>query len=209
MKVNVLPVGQLATNCYIVFSKSDAVIIDPGDDAGFIINKIKDLELKPKLILATHGHFDHVLAATELKLAFNIPFFIHKNDEFLLKRMSQTAKYFIGFDPGPAPIPDNFLKESEVIKFGLDKLTVIYTPGHTPGSVSFYSKGVVFSGDLLFSGGAVGRTDLEGGDKQLLDKSIKKILKLPGITTIYAGHGQETSVQEEKQYHLKLTGPQA
>ena len=201
MKVNILTVGQLATNCYLVFSKSDAIIVDPGDDADFIMNKIKDLELSPKLILATHGHFDHVLAVTELKLAFNIPFYIHKNDQFLLKRMAKTAKYFTGFDPGPAPIPDGFLKDGQIIGLGKEKIKAMYTPGHTPGGVSFYSKGVIFVGDLLFNDGSVGRTDLEGGDKKLLDKSIKNIIKLPGITTIYSGHGEASSVQQEKHYH--------
>lgn len=204
MKVSVLSVGQLATNCYLVSSGEEAVIIDPGDDSDFIINKIRDWEITPKLILATHGHFDHVLAVNELKLAFNIPFYIHKDDKLLLKRMSKTAKYFTGFDPGPAPIPDGFLKASQIIKFGKESLKVIPTPGHTPGSVSFYGKAIVFVGDLIFAAGGVGRTDLEGGDKHLLDKSIQKILKLPGITTIYSGHGEETSVREERNLHDNL-----
>jgi len=198
MKVETLIVGNLSTNCYLVYSDQKVIIVDPGDDTDFIIRKIKDLELEPQAIIATHGHFDHVLAVTELKLAFKIPFYIHKDDEFLLKRMSQTSKYFTGFDPGPAPKPDNFLKEN--LKIGKDIFKVIPTPGHTSGSISLYAKGLVFVGDLLFSGGGVGRTDLAGGSKELLNISIKKIIKLPKDTIIYPGHGGETTIAELQSY---------
>ncbi len=100
MEVFSLIVGQLQTNCYLLSDllTKECFIIDPGDEADFIIGKIISLGLRPKMILATHGHFDHVLAATELKLAFNIPFSLHKKDLFILKRMRQTAKYFTGLD---------------------------------------------------------------------------------------------------------------
>lgn len=204
MKVKILSVGQLATNCYLFSSGKETVVIDPGDDADFIIRKIKDWELIPKLIVATHSHFDHILAVTELKLAFNTPFCMHKDDEFLLKRMSKTARYFTGFDPGPAPIPDGFLKDGQIINLEKESLKVIGTPGHTPGSVSFYSKDVVFVGDLMFKGGGLGRTDLEGGNKNLLYKSIKKIIKLPDNTVVYSGHGEKSCVQLEKQYFNQI-----
>lgn len=201
MEIETLVVGQLQTNCYLVFNKSNrkAIIIDPGDDADFIIQKIKDLELKPEFILATHGHFDHVLAVLELKLAFKIPFLLHKDDLFLVKRAVRTADYFVGDTQGFNPYPDKFIKEKDIIS--IDKnvsLEVIETPGHSPGGVSFYGRGVLFSGDTLFCNG-FGRTDYSYGSFTDLKKSIKdKIFKLPDKTVIYSGHGPKTTIGQEK-----------
>lgn len=203
MEVETLVVGQLATNCYLVWcpKTSEAIIIDPGDAGDYIGEKILALKLKPKLIVATHGHFDHILAATELKLAFNIPFLIHKQDESLLKRSQRTARYFTGIEVDPSSKIDRFIEEGEVIKFGKETLKVIETPGHTPGSVCFYSKGVLFSGDTLFAGG-VGRTDLGGGSQDKLLKSIKtKLFVLAEKTVVYPGHGERTIIGKEKQYY--------
>ena len=186
MLVETLVVGQLKTNCYLFYDENshDCFIIDPGDDADFIINKIKDLNLKPKAILATHGHFDHVLAATELKLAFNIPFYLNAKptcrqagDAKILKRTESTTKYFTGIKPDPLPKVDKRLKEGQVLKAGNLIFRVLETPGHTPGSVCFYcrQKNLIFVGDLIFANGSYGRTDLKGGDFEKLQKSIKKI----------------------------------
>ena len=204
MKIEKLIVGQLQTNCYLVIairqlaekqSRRECLIIDPGDDADYIISRIRDLEVKPIGIVATHGHFDHLLAATELKLAFNIPFYLHKADLPILKRTQPTAKYFTGLEVDPPPEVDCYLKEGHFIKVGGIKIKVMETPGHTPGSISLYIKGKIFVGDLLFAGGGVGRTDLQGGDAKLLDASIKKILKLPKNTIIYPGHGEKTTTE--------------
>jgi glyoxylase-like metal-dependent hydrolase (beta-lactamase superfamily II) len=176
------------------------LIIDPGDDAEYIINRIRDLEVTPIGIIATHGHFDHIVAVNELKLAYKIPFYLHQKELETLKRFRKMTNYFAGFDPGPAPIPEKIIKGKEILRVGKGRLRVIETPGHTPGSISLYIKGLVFVGDLLFSGGAVGRTDLPGGDKNKLDISIKKILKLPETTVIYPGHGKETVVKKEISY---------
>ena len=202
MKIEKLIVGQLQTNCYLIIavrqleekqSRRECLIIDPGDDADFIINRIRDLELKPIGIVATHGHFDHILSVTELKLAFGIPFYLHKADLSILKRTQSTAKYFTGLEVDPPPPVDKYLKKGQILKVGRGNLKVIETPGHTPGSISLYSNKdkVVFVGDLLFAGGGVGRTDLQGGNAKLLDVSIKKILKLPKNTVVYPGHGEE------------------
>lgn len=198
MRVVCLQVGQLQTNCYFAWDENDfeAVIIDPGDDGDFIIQKIINLELHPKLILTTHGHFDHVLAVTELRLAFKIPFLMHQADLFLIKRAGETARYFTSIDADPLLPPDNFFTQNMVIKFGKESLKVIETPGHTPGSVSFYSPGILFSGDTLFCH-SVGRTDFSYSSQPLLKKSIKKLLRLPRETTVYPGHGEETTIGEE------------
>ena len=202
MKVETLVVGQLQTNCYIVWDEKSqkAVIIDPADDADYIIRKIQDLQLKPKYILATHGHFDHVLAIPELKLAINIPFFMHQKDLFLLKRSAETAHFFTGVKGDPPLLPDRFLKEGDEIKFGQEKLKVIETPGHSPGGVSFLGRGVVFSGDTLFNKG-LGRTDFSYASDQDIKKSIKaKLFKLPDKTIVYTGHGETTTIGREKKH---------
>ncbi|MFC1711058.1 MBL fold metallo-hydrolase [Patescibacteria group bacterium] len=202
MPVEMLKVGQLGTNCYLFYSNKtkEALIIDPGDDAGFIISKIKDLELKPKAIIATHGHFDHVLAATELKLAFNIPFYISQKDEGLLKNANKTAKFFLKVDFDPVLTADKYLNKKSQLKLGNLRLKIMSTPGHTKGSVSLYSKteNLIFVGDLIFAHGGYGRTDLKGGDFKTLTSSVKEALSLPRNTTIYPGHGEATSIKQEK-----------
>jgi len=201
MEIEKLIVGQLQTNCYLVWDEETkkGLIIDPGDDAEYILNRIKDLEIKPEMILATHGHFDHVLGVFELKMALKIPFLIHQEDLFLLKRADKTAGYFRGIKDGFVPSADGFLKENEKISFGQNsQLKVIETPGHSPGGVAFFSRGVVFSGDTLFKQG-VGRTDFSYCSQADLIDSIKnKLFKLPDKTIIYPGHGEKTTIGEEK-----------
>ena len=202
MRVEKLQVGQLAANCYLVWDEntSDAVIIDPGDDADYIERRIRDFNLSPKLIIATHGHFDHVLAATELKLAFNIPFLLHRTDLPLLKRTRASAQYFTGILADPIPKVDKFIGDGEVIKFGQEELRVLATPGHTPGSISLVGNGLVFTGDTLFYQ-AIGRTDFRYASKETLLASIKnKLFKLPDETIVYSGHGEPTTIANEIRY---------
>lgn len=195
MKIERLVVGQLATNCYIAWDEEslEAVIIDPGDDGDYISRRIQDFGLFPKFILATHGHFDHVLAVAELMLAFKIPFLMHQADLFLFKRASQTAKFFIGVQADPYLPVDKFIKEGDVIKFGKENLKVIETPGHTPGGVAFYSDGILFSGDTIFVEG-VGRTDFSYASPKKLKNSLKKLFQLSDKTVIYPGHGPTTTI---------------
>ncbi len=200
-----LELGQLQTNCYLLSNKKtgQAIIIDPADDADYIIRIIEDNNLKPIKIIATHGHFDHVLAINELKLAYKIPFFLHKKDEFLLKYMRRSSKYFTGFDPGPAPKPDGFLKEGEILAH---KLKIIHTPGHTPGSITLFNKSekIAFVGDLIFSQGGIGRTDFSYSNKKDLEKSIQRILKFPEETIIYPGHGEKTTIGQFQRFYSSL-----
>ena len=188
MNIQTLVVGAMATNCYLV----DGMIIDPGDDAEYIMSHIST---RPKMIVATHGHFDHIIAAYALQLAYNIPFYIHKDDIFLLSRMQSSAKHFLGLrhvDPPPTPT------EIRDIPF-------IHTPGHTPGSICLYFKkdNILFSGDTIFADGAVGRTDHQYSRKFDLSRSIQTILSLPPETKICPGHGGETTVLFALQYHKR------
>jgi glyoxylase-like metal-dependent hydrolase (beta-lactamase superfamily II) len=205
MDIRTLLVGQMQSNCYLVTDNktSEAIIIDAGDDAQYISRIIGDLRVKPIKIIATHGHFDHIMAVTELQLAYNIPFLINKKDEFLVKRIRDSAKFFLDIESGPPPKINGFLKESESLKVGSLTFKIIESPGHTPGSVSLYSKkkSIIFVGDLIFSGGSVGRTDFSYSHPQKLMSSIKKILKLPERTKIYPGHGSETRISRESKFH--------
>jgi len=200
MKIERLVVGQLETNCYLVWDQesSQGVIIDPGDAADLIINKIRDFDFQPQLILATHGHVDHLLAAEELRLAFKIPFLLHPNDLFLLKKIPASARYWLGIKAVLTPKVDQLIKEGDLIRFGQESLKVIETPGHSPGSVCFYRKGVLFSGDTLFYQ-SVGRTDFSYGSSTQLQNSIKKLFCLPEKTTVYPGHGPVTTIEAEKE----------
>jgi len=215
MPVETLVVGQLSTNCYLFYDEDSrqCFIIDPGDDGDYIIRKIKDLDLKPQAILATHGHFDHVLAAAELKLAFDIPFYLNAKDAKILKRTQSTAKYFTSLEVDPVLMPDKFLSDGQELKIENCKLKILFTPGHTPGSVTFLyadrhtkkyqvqAKCQAFVGDLIFAHGGYGRTDLKGGDMNKLQQSIKKILAFPSETILYSGHGDLTSVKKEKKFY--------
>jgi len=205
MKIKILTVGQLDTNCYLVWCEKtlETIIIDPGDEGNYISEKILAYKLKPVTLVATHGHFDHVLAATELKLAFNIPFYMHKKDLFILQRTQKTTKHFIHFRPDPPPKVDIFLKDKDCLHFGKETLQIIHTPGHTPGSICFYSKKVLFSGDTLFANG-IGRTDLSYSNFKSLLSSIKVLSKLPPNTQVYPGHGEKTTIENEKSLFNKL-----
>jgi glyoxylase-like metal-dependent hydrolase (beta-lactamase superfamily II) len=188
-----------------VFDKEtfEALIIDPGDDADYITRILSDEKLKPTKIIATHGHFDHLMAATELQLAYNIPFLIHEKDKFLVKRLNETARYFTGVKAGPPPKINKYLKKGEKIKLGDLSFKIIETPGHTPGSLSLYSRKekLAFVGDLIFANGGVGRTDFSYSKTIDLQASVNKILKLPKDTMILAGHGPGTTVAEERRFH--------
>jgi len=202
VKIERLIVSQLQTNCYLVWDKitGEGVIIDPGDDAEYILNRIRDLEMKPLYILVTHGHFDHVLAVLELKSALEIPFLINEKDLFLVKRAVGSAKFFAGDKEALKPLADKFIKEGDVIFFGeKEQLKVVETPGHSPGGVVFLNRGVVFSGDTLFKQG-MGTTQYSYCSETALLNSIKnKLFKLPDETIVYPGHGEETTIGEEKQ----------
>lgn len=194
-------VGQLQANCYLVYEErsKEALVIDPGDDADYIIRRIQDLKISPKLVVATHGHIDHILGVTEIKLTYKVPFYIHKEDIFLLSKAGESARYWLGFWPDPLVKPDNFLKEGKQIFLGKESLTVLETPGHTPGSVCLYNQEVIFSGDTLFANG-IGRTDFRYSSEEKLQSSLKKIFHLPLSLKVYPGHGPDTVLEKEKRY---------
>lgn len=196
-------VGDLQTNCYIVWDDKTklGVVIDPGDDGQGISEEIQNKQIKIIGVLMTHGHFDHSMAALDIKLIYNVPIYLHSNDEFLMKRQDKTAKYFLKIKEVPPNIIkiDKDLKLIKKIEFGDEYLEVIETPGHTPGSVCFYSKenSLLFSGDTLFKNDR-GRTDFKYGSTEKIFKSLKNLMKLPEKTEVMSGHGDTTTIGEEK-----------
>jgi hydroxyacylglutathione hydrolase len=201
-----LIVGPLETNCYLVYCPEtlECAVVDPGAEAGNITRQIAEKELKPRLILNTHGHVDHIGANKDIKDKYDIPLFIHSADSPMLESVLQTEMgLFLGAKDSPPA--DHFLDDEEEIKIGKSHLKVIHTPGHSPGSVSFLGDGFLLSGDTLFFGG-VGRTDLPGGSWQELVSSIKnKILTMPEDMIVLPGHGPHTTVGEEKRSNPFIT----
>jgi len=195
----------MQTNCYLVWDKKTkfVIIIDPGDDGEYIIQRVQDLGIVPVMIVATHGHFDHVCASLEVKLAFNIPFYLHQSDEFLLKRAQESARHWTGIEVDPPAPVDGFLKIDQMINFGNQQLKILHTPGHTPGGVCLYSENhkALFTGDTLFANGGVGRTDFSYSSEGDLHQSINKIFQLDVEVEVYPGHGQSTNISNERIFH--------
>ena len=198
VKIYPLVVGRLQTNCYLLQSGKEAIVVDAGDEADRIRRLLADMGAKPKMIIATHTHFDHVLGVEDLRAETGAPFLIHKDDLPILESMQARVQQFMGFHVPPPPRVDSYLKESDRLTFGNETLRIIHTPGHSPGSISLAGKNYVLTGDALFNQ-SIGRTDLPGGDYETLISSIKqKLFQLDDSTAVYPGHGPETTMGDEK-----------
>lgn len=199
MKYEMVVVGALETNCYLVYCEesSECAVVDPGAEPEKIIHEISSLELEPVILIDTHGHVDHVGANKDIKEKYDIPLCIHSLDSRMLDNiLATTMGLFLGAKNSPEP--DRFLEDGELIPIGKSHLKIIHTPGHSPGSISLSGDGFLLSGDLLFCGG-VGRTDLPGGSWSVLEDSIRKrIFTFPDDTIVLPGHGPSTSVGQEK-----------
>ncbi len=199
MKVLKFSLGQLQANCYFLIKDKQCLIIDPADDASFILEELQRKKLNLVGMLATHGHFDHIMAVGEIQKSIFVPFYINKEDLFLIKRLNETAEYFLGYNPYCLqPVKINFFKTG-LLDISYFKFNILFTPGHTPGSCSFYFKEeeMVFTGDTIFNG-SIGRCDFSYSDRKLFKKSLETLLKLPKKTKVYPGHGGETTIENEK-----------
>ena len=179
-----LVVGPYQTNCYILGCKdtSQGLVIDPGDEVLRIVKEITRSGLTIKYILITHGHIDHVGGVPELQRITKAPVLIHRLDA-----------------GGLRATPDGFLEEGRIIQVGNYSISVIHTPGHSPGGVCLYAPGAVFSGDTLFAG-SIGRTDFSGGSHELLVEGVRrKIFPLGDDLRVYPGHGPESTIGRERQ----------
>ncbi len=212
LKIHTLVNGPIQENAYVLHLEGqvEAVVVDPGDEAGRLAEAIKALGLKPVLLLATHGHFDHVGAVDGLAKVFGAPFAMHAADKFLLERLEDTAAFY-GQQPTKEPQVGQALKGGETLKVAGLELKVIATPGHTPGGLCFFhaESGSLFSGDTLFEG-SVGRSDTEGGSHEVLIQSIhRQLLTLPDATRVYPGHGDATTIGDERKQNPHLQGHRA
>lgn len=195
-----LTVGAYQENCYLYACPEtlEAVIIDPGDEAQLIINRIQELAFIPKYILNTHGHFDHICAVDEVSAVYPVPLAIHADDAHRYTD-ERADRHYRREPPLVKRQPDFFLREGEQISFGTLTLEVLHTPGHTPGGVCLVSRPYcVFSGDTLFRRG-IGRTDLRGGNYEQIVRSIReKLYTLDEELVVFPGHGDPTTIVEEK-----------
>ena len=195
--------NELRTCCYILWDETkEGVIIDPGcvsdSEKSRIVKYVDENEITLKMLLNTHGHFDHVMGNVFITEKYNIPTYMSEDDIPQIRRASSYGQFFGADIPQPRldVVP---LKDGDVLKFGKSELKVFTTPGHSPGGVIFYweKEKSAFTGDCLFAG-SIGRTDLPGGDLDQLKDSLKnKILALPRETEICPGHGPKTSVGYE------------
>ena len=205
-----LVVGQFQANCYIMVDEAtaSAALIDPGDEALVISRVIKESGAKLTHIMMTHIHPDHVLAAGKLQEEYpDATVMVHQDDmPFLLEDMIELAAFSFDLSDCRPFHPTIYFEDGQQLKVGEMEIKVIHTPGHTPGGVCLSVDKVLFTGDTLFASG-IGRTDLSGGSYEQIMHSIReKLLVLPEETTIYPGHGPESTIGEEKRSNPWLVG---
>lgn len=210
MKVKIFVCNPFQVNTYLLYDETgEAVFVDPGffnetefQEARLFVEREN---LKPVALLNTHLHLDHCYGNSFVEKAWDLKAKVGEADLFLGKSLAEQARMFGLPYSGSFNLPENFLKENDVVSFGNTELKVLETPGHSPGSISFYDlkNGVLFSGDVLFYQG-VGRTDLLGGSYEILDNTIRnKLFLLPTNTTVFCGHGPKTTIGvEKKNYSL-------
>ena len=209
MLIDTLPVGPIMANCYIVGCEQtrSAAVIDPGDEVERILAALARHELQVRYILNTHGHFDHVGGNRRLKHATGAELLIHRLDAPMLAELEVAARMF-GLRSENSPPPDRTLEDGDHISLGTLDMTVLHTPGHTPGGVCFYGHGVVFAGDTLFAG-SVGRTDFPGGDFDTLAASIRqRLFTIPETVKVLPGHMVTPTIAREK-HHNPFVGLRA
>lgn len=206
MEIYMLPPLSICdTNSYIIASESkNAVLIDAPDNAVFILEKLKDLGLTLKKILLTHGHYDHIGAASQLKEETGCEVYVHALDQQKLTDEEESRAIFhsleIDFVKCEGSIAVN---DGDVIKLDELELTVMHTPGHTVGSVCYIIGDNIFSGDTLFCD-CIGRTDFPGGSMAQMNDSLRKLAGLDGNFTVYPGHADTTDLDSERKYNAYM-----
>lgn len=206
MKIITMEVGDLGTNCYIVYCEEtrQAAVIDPGGNAKDIIAGINGEGLAVACVINTHGHADHIAANQEICQLFKAPIYIHSADAPMLTNAQMNLSVFIG-SGFTCQAAERLLQDGDIIEVGTLQLKVLHTPGHTPGGICLYGYGILFSGDTLFAE-SVGRTDFPGGSYSQLLKSIKeKLFILDGETKVLPGHGGTTTVEWERKMNPFVT----
>lgn len=205
MIIKTFPVPPLGCNCTILGDPvtKKAIVVDPGGAFEQILAEVRNLGLTVERILHTHAHFDHFLASSALKRATGAALCLHEADLKLWEMLDLQCELF-GVASAPAVKPEHFLRDEDKIAVGGEQGIALHTPGHTPGSMSFYfqSQQLVLAGDTLFRG-AIGRTDLWGGDFKAIERSIKeRLYTLHEQTRVITGHGAETLIGLEKEENM-------
>ena len=200
MKIEQYCVGEVATNCYFLINDEtkEMLVIDPGDSAKMLAEKIRQKNLNPQAVLLTHGHFDHAMGAEELAKIFGIKIYAHEAEKSTLEQPGRNVSSMIG--RGESYHADVFVTDKEVLKLAGMEIQVLHTPGHTEGGCCYYleQEKVLFSGDTLFCQ-SVGRTDFPGGSMSKIVRSIKeKLLVLPDDVKVYPGHMDLTTIGRER-----------
>lgn len=202
IKTEILPLGEMQTNCCLVYDEKTkrGWITDPGAEALKVSARISSLEIKPEAILLTHGHFDHIMASDELRSLYHIPVYACREEEALLADPSANLS-----DMWAEPYTvkaDRLIQDRQILEIAGYSVEVLHTPGHTKGSVCYYieSENILLSGDTLFYE-SFGRTDFPGGSFFEMRRSVHRLLQLPEKTIVYPGHGEETNIGHEKRYN--------
>jgi hydroxyacylglutathione hydrolase len=209
MILEMLTVGPFQENCYIIGDEQTGIgaLVDPGDEGTRIALAVEQTGLDIGQIIITHAHIDHVGAVAALADEYACPVLMHAEAEPMLQQLP-TQAMMMGLRFGKVPTVDRHIEDEEVLEVGGLRLRSLYTPGHAPGHLAFYleDEGLVLSGDALFAG-SVGRTDLFGGNMDLLMRSInERLLALPDETRVLSGHGPETTIGEERAHNAFLGG---
>ncbi|MDR1662962.1 MAG: MBL fold metallo-hydrolase [Endomicrobium sp.] len=201
IKVKKIKTGVIDENCYLVYDADTkyVAIIDPGENANQIINIIESENLNPEILINTHGHYDHVTADDKIRLKYKVPLAIHKDDAEML---ADPEKNYSSVSGTPISIkdPEILLEDNQKVKLSFITFKVLSTPGHSKGSVCLLFGSYLFTGDTLFAG-AIGRTDLWGGNSEELLKSLEKLKKLDSCITICSGHGSMTTIANELRHN--------
>ena len=197
----VLPLGRLETNCYLLRCGEESLVVDPGDEAEYIIRTLEQEGMRPSLVLLTHGHFDHIGAAVQLRERYGSTVVIGAGDVELLSdpqkslALEQDARYVVS--------PDRTVGEGDSVSCGSSAFTVLETPGHTRGGVCYLGEGMLFCGDTLFYG-SCGRTDFYGGNLSDMRRSLQRLSALPPETKVLPGHGPQSTIGREVKSNLTM-----
>ena len=200
LQVHSLITGPFQENSYILSEmlSKDCILIDPGDEAEKICYFIDSNKFNPIAIINTHAHLDHIGAVQEIRNKYNISFYLHYLEKPILESYPMSCRMF-GITAKPIPTVDNWIQEGGELNIGIFKFYIIETPGHTPGGCCLLIEKLLFVGDTLFHG-SVGRTDLPGGDWDMLEESLLYLMEnVKSDVTVYSGHGIETNLRIEKE----------